>query len=111
MSTSKEFMAFLLDQLSPLEGVTHRMMIGEYIIYYQGRIAAYVCDGRLLVKPVPAARAMLPDAPMKPPYAGAKDMMLIECVEDGELLCRLFDAMLPELALPKPRSPKRKKTP
>lgn len=65
MASSKEYLQFLLDQLSDLKEITYRMMMGEYILYYRGKIAAYVCDDRLLVKPVPAAREILPHAPME----------------------------------------------
>ncbi|MDL2295494.1 TfoX/Sxy family protein [Lachnospiraceae bacterium OttesenSCG-928-E19] len=106
MSTSKGFIEFILDQLSGLSGITHRMMMGEYIIYYDGKIAAYVCDDRLLVKPVPAAISLLPDAPYEPPYKGAKDMILVEDIENREILETLFHAMLPELPVPKPTKEK-----
>ncbi|MGF6375340.1 TfoX/Sxy family transcriptional regulator of competence genes [Clostridiales Family XIII bacterium PM5-7] len=109
MATSKEFINFILDQLSGLTDITHRMMMGEYIIYYEGKIAAYVCDDRLLVKPVPAAISLLPDASYEPPYPGAKEMILVEDIENRELLTTLFDAMLPELPVPKPK--KKKKAP
>ena len=67
MASSQEFLVFLLDQLSQLDGITHRKMMGEYILYHRGKIAAYVCDDRLLVKPVPSAVRMLPGARMEPP--------------------------------------------
>ena len=105
MATSKEYLTFILDQLSGLGGVTCRSMMGEYILYYQGKIAAYICDDRLLVKPVAAARAMMPEAPMEPPYPGAKEMLLVENVDDRAFLAALFDAMEPEL--PKPKKPKK----
>ena len=72
MASSKGYLQFLLDQLSNLEDIAYRSMMGEYILYYRGKIAAYVCDDRLLVKPVPAARELLPHAPMEAPYPGAK---------------------------------------
>ena len=101
MSSSKEDLSFILDQLSALPDVAYRRMMGEYIIYYKSKIAAYICDNRLLVKPVPAAKKLLPNAPFEPPYEGAKDMLLVENVDDGELLCSLFEAMLDELPAPK----------
>lgn len=101
MATSKEYLAFILDQLSGLEGVTHRAMMGEYILYLHGRIAAYLCDDRLLVKPVPAALALLPDASHEPPYEGAKDMLLVERVDDRLFLQELFEAIYPHLPEPK----------
>lgn len=112
MSTTKEFLEFALDQLSGLDQITHRQMMGEYIVYYQGKIAAYICDNRFLVKPVEAARAMLPEAPLEPPYPGAKEMLLVEDLEDKQALTALFEAMAPQLPAPKPkkpRAPKKKK--
>ena len=106
MATSKEYMNFILEQLSQLEEITHRQMMGEYIIYYRGKIAAYVCDDRLLVKPVEAAKALMPDASYEPPYEGAKDMLLVEDVENREFLTELFDAMYDELPMPKPKKKK-----
>ena len=90
MATSKEYMDYILDQLSGVEGITHRKMMGEYILYIHGRIAAYVCDDRLLVKPVAAAKRLLPDAPMEAPYPGAKEMLLVEDTDDRVLMERLF---------------------
>ena len=97
MATSKEYLAFILDQLSTLDNISHRQMMGEYILYHREKIAAYLCDERLLVKPVSAAKALLPDAPMKPPYEGAKPMLLVENVDDRAFLSALFTAMYPEL--------------
>lgn len=90
MATSKEYMDYILDQLSEVEGITHRKMMGEYILYIHGRIAAYVCDDRLLVKPVAAAKRLLPDAPMEAPYPGAKEMLLVEDTDDRVLMERLL---------------------
>ena len=96
MATSKEYMEFILGQLSELEGITHRAMMGEYIIYYKGRIAAYVCDDRLL----------MPSAVYEPPYEGAKDMLLVDNVDDREYLTGLFNAVYDELSEPKPKKKK-----
>lgn len=106
MATTKEFLTYILEQLSALDGITTRQMMGEYIIYYHGRIAAYLCDNRLLVKPVNAARELLPNAPKEPPYDGAKDMLLVEDIDDRERLCALFEAMFCELPEPKPKKPR-----
>lgn len=81
-------------------------MMGEYIIYYRGKIAAYICDDRLLVKPVAAAERLLPNAPRELPYEGAKPMILVENTDDREFLCRLFNEMYDEL--PAPKAKKRK---
>ena len=102
MAASKEYLAFILDQLSGVEGITYRMMMGEYILYHRGKIAAYLCDDRLLVKPVPSAVRMMPDAKLEPPYEGAKDMLLVENVDDRDFLKELFEAVYEELPAPKP---------
>ena len=103
MAASKAYLSFILDQLSDLDGITYRAMMGEYILYYRGRICAYLCDDRLFIKPVPAARALLPDASMEPPYPGAKEMLLAENVDDRDALQVLLNAIYPELPEPKPK--------
>lgn len=108
MSSSKEYLGFILEQLSGLEDITHRSMMGEYIIYYKGRIAAYICDDRFLVKPVEAAKKYMPDAHMELPYEGAKEMLLVDNVDSKEYLSGLFEAMYDELPVPKPRKNKSK---
>ena len=106
MATSKQFLTYLLEQLSDLEEITHRAMMGEYIIYYRGKIAAYVCDDRFLVKPTEAAKTLMPRAPFEPPYKGAKDMILVEDVDNKEFLTQLFLSMYDELPFPKPTKKK-----
>ncbi len=101
MASDKEYLDFTLEQLSALEGVTWRAMMGEYILYYQGRIVGGIYDNRLLVKPTPAACALLPDAPRELPYEGAKEMLLVEDMDDRDALCALLIAMLQELPAPK----------
>lgn len=103
MATTKEYLTFILDQLSPVEGITHRTMMGEYIIYHHGKIAAYLCDDRLLVKILPCTQALLPDAPKEPPYQGAKDMLLVENVDDRAFLKTLFETIYPQLPEPRKR--------
>ena len=106
MSTSKDYLTYILEQLSQIEGVTHRSMMGEYIIYMNGRIAAYLCDNRLLIKPVPTAMEMMKGASLEPPYEGAKEMLLCENTEDRAFLKRLFEAIYDELPQPKPKKNK-----
>jgi len=101
MATSKEYIKFIAEQLDGLEDIFIRSMMGEYIVYYRGKITAYVCDSRFLVKVVPSAKALLPNAKLEPPYKGAKDMILVEDVEDKEFLTKLFKAMYDELPMPK----------
>lgn len=106
MATSKDYINFIMEQLSALDGVETRRMIGEYIIYFCGKIAAYVCDNRLLVKLVPAAEKYLPGARHEPPYDGAKDMLLVEEVDNPDFLTGLFEAIYDELPAPKPKKKK-----
>lgn len=101
MAVSKEYLEFIQEQLSELDDITYRQMMGEYIVYYKGKITAYLCDNRFLVKPVPAAAAMLPEAAYEPPYEGAKNMILVDRVDDKKLLAELFCAMYNELPEPK----------
>lgn len=105
MATSKEYLNFILDQLSGLDGITHRQMMGEYMIYINGRIAAYLCDDRFLVKPVPSAVKLMPNATCEAPYEGAKDMILVDNVDDKQFLKILLEAIYPEL--PEPKSKKK----
>ena len=103
MASSPDYLAYVREQLEALPGVSHRAMMGEYILYYQGRIVGGIYDDRLLVKPVPAALALLPDAPRELPYPGAKEMLLIEDVDNGDFLRDLFHAMYDELQPPRRR--------
>lgn len=103
MSTRPTYLQFILDQLSGLPQISYRMMMGEYILYYRGRIAAYLCDNALLVRPTPHALQMLPDAPRVPPYEGAKDMLLVEETDDRAFLTALFEAIYDELPTPRPK--------
>lgn len=101
MATSKDFLNYILDNLSEVEGITCRQMMGEYIIYMNGRIAAYVCDNRMLIKPVASAVRLLPGASYEPPYEGAKEMILCENTDDRGFLKMLFEAIYDELPEPK----------
>ena len=101
MSTSKEYLEYILEQLSGLDGITHRLMMGEYIVYYHGKIAAYICDDRLLVKPLASALNYMLNPIYEPPYKGAKDMLLVEDTDDTEYLTGLFEAMYSEMPEPK----------
>ena len=103
MASSKEYLAFILGQLSELEEITYRAMMGEFIIYYRGKIVGGIYDNRLLVKPVEAAIRYMPTAPYEVPYEGAKEMLLVEEVDNKEFLTGLFRAMYEELPAPKPK--------
>ena len=101
MASSKEYLDFILEQLSELDDVTYRSMMGEYIIYYRAKIVGGIYDDRLLVKPTKSAVAMMPNADMELPYEGAKEMLLVDDVDNKEFLQELLDAMYEELPAPK----------
>ncbi|MEG0769995.1 MAG: TfoX/Sxy family protein [Ruthenibacterium sp.] len=101
MASSKAYLDFILEQLSELEKITYRAMMGEYIIYYRGRIVGGIYDDRLLVKPVKSAISLMPDAEYELPYEGAKEMLLVDDVDSKEYLINLFNAMYNELPAPK----------
>ena len=103
MASTKEYLNFVLDQLSGLEEISFRAMMGEYILYYRGRIFGGIYDDRLLVKPVSAAVKLMPDASMELPYEGAKEMILVDDVDNREFLCELVEAMYGDLPAPKKR--------
>ena len=107
MASSKDYLEFLMDQLSGLEDVTYRAMMGEYIIYYRGKIVGGIYDDRFLVKPVKSAKEKLPNAQMELPYEGAKEMLLVDDVDNKEFLCELLEAMYDELPAPKIKSQNR----
>ena len=101
MASSREYLDFILEQLSDLDDITCRAMMGEYIIYYRGKIIGGIYDDRFLVKPVKSAAAMMPEAEMVLPYEGAKKMLLVDDVDNKEFLKELLEAMYPELPAPK----------
>jgi len=110
MATSKEYLQFILDQLSDLPEITCRGMMGEYILYNRGKVTAYLCDNRLLLKITPSAEAMMPDAARELPYEGAREMLAVDDVDDRAFLCRLFETVYDELPAPAPRRPKAART-
>ena len=103
MASSEEYRDFILDQLSGLDEISCRTMMGEYIVYYRGRIVGGIYDDRFLVKPTKTAVAMMPDADKELPYEGAKEMLLVDNVENREFLQELLNAMYEELPAPKKR--------
>ena len=103
MASSKEYLDFILEQLSELDDISARAMMGEYIIYYRGRIVGGIYDDRFLIKPTKSAMALMPDADWELPYEGAKEMLLVDNVENREFLQELLEAMYDELPAPKKR--------
>lgn len=107
MASDKAYLDFVLEQLGGLEDVGWRAMMGEYILYYQGKVIGGIYDDRFLVKPTRSALALMPDAPRELPYEGAKEMLMVEDIEDRELLEKLFNAMVDELPAPKKKTKKK----
>ena len=103
MASSKDYLDFVLEQVSALEDITYRAMMGEYILYYRGKIVGGIYDDRLLVKPVGAALSLMPDAVRELPYEGAKEMLLVDNVDSKDFLVQLFETMYDELPAPKKR--------
>ena len=97
MTSSKEYLDFILEQLSELDEISCRAMMGEYIIYYRGKIVGGIYDDRFLVKPTKSAVAMMPEADMELPYEGAKEMLMVDNVESRDFLRDLLEAMYDEL--------------
>ena len=103
MASTKTYLDFILEQLSGLEDITYRAMMGEYILYYRGKIIGGIYDDRFLVKPTRSAKAMMPEAEPELPYEGAKEMLLVDNVDSREFLTELINAMYDELPAPKKR--------
>lgn len=103
MASSKDYLAFVLEQLSELEDITYRAMMGEYILYYREKVIGGIYDDRFLVKPVKSALKLMPNASLELPYEGAKAMLLVDAVDDKAFLARLLNAMVDELPAPKRR--------
>ncbi len=103
MASSKEYLEFIMEQLSELDEISCKAMMGEYIIYFRGKIVGGIYDDRFLVKPVKAARELMPDADLELPYDGAKEMLLVDNVDDKAFLKELLEGMYDELSAPKKR--------
>ena len=101
MASSKEYLDFILEQLSELEGVSYRAMMDEYVIYYGSKVVGGIYDDRFLVKPTKSAIVKMPDANLELPYEGAKEMLLVDDVENKEFLRELLEDMYDELPAPK----------
>ena len=106
MASRKEYLDFILEQLSDLKEISYRSMMGEYIIYYRGKIIGGIYDDRFLVKPVRSAIALMPNTKYELPYDGAKEMLLVDDVDNKNYLTGLFNSMYDELPAPKPKKNK-----
>ena len=103
MASTKEYLDFVLDQLSQLEDISYKAMMGEFIIYYRGKIVGGIYDNRFLVKNIKSARDKMPQAELELPYEGSNQMLMVDDIENRDFLRELFDAMYDELPEPKKR--------
>ena len=101
MASKKEYLDFILEQLSDLDEIGYTSMMGEYILYYRGKVVGGIYDNRFLVKPVKSAVALMPNAEMELPYEGAKEMLLVDDLENREFLRKLLEAMYEDLPAPR----------
>ncbi len=97
MPSSRNFLLYVLDNLSNLRDITYRKMMGEYILYYRGVVIGGVYDDRFLIKPLKSALMLLPDAEMDIPYEGAKKMLRVDDISDRKLLASVVNAIYDEL--------------
>ncbi len=97
MASKKEYLDYILEQLSGLDDVSYRKMMGEYIIYYKNRIIGGIYDDRFLVKPTDSAKKLMPEASSELPYEGAKPMLLVENTDDRDFMCELLNVLADEL--------------
>ena len=101
MASGREYLDYIMEQLSGLEDVSYRPMMGEYIIYYKGKIIGGIYDDRFLVKPAESAKRMMPEAGYELPYEGGREMLTVDDVDDRDFLLELFEAMYDELPAPR----------
>ena len=101
MASSSSYLAYILDQLSGIDGISHRAMMGEYILYLNGKVIGGIYDDRFLVKQTKTALQLMPDAPRELPYPGAKEMLFVTDPDDRQLLSALLTAVYQELPNPK----------
>ena len=103
MASTKEYLDFVLEQLSDLSDISYKSIMGEYIIYYRGKIIGGIYDNRFLIKPTKTAKIKMPNSPLELPYENAKEMLLVENIDDREFLNNLFNSIVEELPAPKKR--------
>jgi TfoX/Sxy family transcriptional regulator of competence genes len=109
MASSRQYLNFILDQLSELHEISYRAMMGEYLLYYRGKLVGGIYDDRFLVKSVKSARELMPEASLVVPYEGAKEMVLVDQVDNKEFLRQLLESMFDELPEPKAKKALHKK--
>lgn len=99
MTSSRNYLDFVLDRLSDVDDVTYSPMMGEYILYFKGKVIGGIYDDRFLVKPTKSAKRLIPEAAYETPYAGAKDMLLVDNIDDSDFLRELPEALYADLTV------------
>ena len=97
MASTKDYLDYVLEQLGGVGDISYRAMMGEYVLYYQGKVFGGVYDNRFLVKPTKSAQSMMPEAQSELPYDGAKEMLLVDNIEDREFLAQLIPAIAADI--------------
>jgi TfoX/Sxy family transcriptional regulator of competence genes len=106
MSTTLASIEHILDTLAD-QPLTYKRMFGEYALYLNGIVVAFVCDDTLFIKPTPSALALLPEAERGPAYPGSKDYIIgSEALDDPDLCIRALRAVASDAPPPKPKKPK-----
>ena len=112
MATDSDFIEYIHEQAGFGARLTHKKMFGEYALYLDGIVVAFVCDDTLFIKPTPGANAILPDAERGPAYPGSKDYIIgSEALDDPDLCARALRAVAADAPPPKPKKPKAAKKP
>lgn len=106
MASKKEYLNYVMEQLSDIEGITYRPMMGEFIIYYKEKVLGGIYDDRFLVKPTESAKQLMPQASFELPYEGGREMLMVDDIDNRVFLKELIEAMYDELPFPKKKKPK-----
>lgn len=89
MASHPDFVDYVAEQLQEAGAIRSRKMFGEYGLYCDDVFFAVVCDDRFFVKVTPEAEAAFPNLPKAPPYAGAKEYIWVEDVDDRDIMTAL----------------------
>ncbi len=103
MASSQKTVDFIVEQMSAAGIITSKKMFGEYCLYLDGKVIAFVCDDALFIKPTEDGKKFYPEAEMAPAYPGSKDYLLIseDKWEDREFISKL--AVVTASSLPNPK--------
>ncbi len=111
MASQRDTLDFILEQVACVPRVTFRKMFGEFAIYVDGKVVAFLCDDKLFLKPTKAGGEFIVNVQEGFPYPGSKPHFFIsgELWDDSLWLSRLFVITSTEV-LPSVKKPKKIKT-